>query len=150
MRGSSPPSSAPDSSSDEGVWVRRAGGSLSPGAIVRVGGGGSLLLPRGLRSAMKSVGEGAPMFMLWRAGREGGGKMVSGISSGVGRREGRGGGLWGVGVELAEDSRLFSFPVRRGGGGGGTVRLGRGWGLYGGEMLDILELELLMLSEWPR
>jgi hypothetical protein len=93
MRGSSPPSSAPDSSSDEGVWVRRAGGSLSPGAIVRVGGGGSLLLPRGLRSAMKSVGEGVPMFMLWRAGREGGGKMASGISSGVGRREGRGGGL---------------------------------------------------------
>lgn len=136
--------------------MRRAGGSLSPGAIVRVGGGGSLLLPRGLllprdlRSEMKSVGEGVLMIMLWRAGREGGGNITSGISSGVGRREGRGGGLLGVGVELAEELRLFSFPARRGRGGGGTVRLGREGSLRGGEMLATLSLELLMLSECPR
>lgn len=61
VRGSSPPSSAPESSSDEGVCARRAGGSLSPGAMVRVGGGGSLLLPRGFRSQMKSLGVGAAL-----------------------------------------------------------------------------------------
>lgn len=141
VRGSSPPSSIPDSSSDEGVCVRRAGGSLSPGAMVRVGGGGSLLLPRGLRSEAKSVG--IAMFMPWRAGREGG---TSGISSGVRRREGIGGGLLGVGVELVEELWLFSFPTRRGGGGGGTVRFARG-GLSGREMLATLSLEL---SERPR
>lgn len=121
--------------------MRRAGGSLSPGAMVRVGGGGSLLLPRGLRSEMESMG--MAMFMMWRAGREGG---ISGISSGDGRREGRGGGLLCVGVELAE-VLLYSFPPRRGGGGGGTVRCGREGGLCGREMLAKLSLEL---PEYPR
>jgi hypothetical protein len=86
---------------------------------------------------------GIAMFMLWRAGREGG---TSGISSGVRRREGMGGGLLGVGVELVEELWLFSFPTRRGGGGGGTVRFARG-GLSGREMLATLSLEL---SERPR
>lgn len=143
VRGSSPPSSAPESSSDEGVCARRAGGSLSPGAMVRVGGGGSLLLPRGLRSEMKSLDAGAAVFMLWRAGREGG---TSEMSSGVRWREGRGGGLLGVGVELDEELRLFSFAPRRGGGGGGTVRFRREGGLCEGDILAMLSL----LSEYSR
>jgi hypothetical protein len=65
-----------------------------------------LPLPRGLRSDVKSVGEGVPMFMLWRIGREGGRDIISGVSSGVVRREGRGGGVLSVGVELDEESRL--------------------------------------------
>lgn len=44
-------SSSPDSSSEDGGVVgRRGGGSLSPRAMIRVGGGGSLLEPRALRS----------------------------------------------------------------------------------------------------
>lgn len=83
---------------------------------------------------------------------EGARDRVSGISSGVGRREGRGGGLLGVGVELAEESRLewelpLPFPVRLGGGGGGTVRLGRDGGfVLVGETLPTLSPEL---SERP-
>ena len=68
-----PVSSGPDSSSDDGECARRADGSLSPGAVVRLGGGGSLPLPRNLRSLedVRSVGN-APIFMLWRVVREGG------------------------------------------------------------------------------
>jgi hypothetical protein len=157
IRGSSHASSGPDSSSDDGECPRRAGGSLSPGAIVRVGGGGSLPLPRGLRSDVKSVGEGVPMFMLWRIGREGGRDIISGVSSGVVRREGRGGGVLSVGVELDEESRLgwelpllLLLPFRRGGGGGGTVRLGREGGLSfdGDKKLSMPSPELL--SEYDR
>lgn len=157
VRGSSPVSSGPDSSSDDGECARRAGGSLSPGAMVRVGGGGSLPPPRNLRSLedVRSVGN-APIFMLWRAAREGG-DIISGISSGVVRREGRGGGVMRVGVELAEESSLgwelqLLLPFRRGGGGGGTVRLGREGGLSfdGGEVLSTLSLELPIPSEYDR
>jgi len=72
VRGPSPVSSGSDSSSDDGECARRAGGSVSPGAMVRVGGGGSLPFPRNLRSLedVRSVGN-API-MLWRVAREGG------------------------------------------------------------------------------
>ena len=64
--------------------------------------------------------------MPWRVAREGG-DIISGVSSGVVRREGRGGGVLNLGVELAEESPLewelqLLLPLRRGGGGGGTVR----------------------------
>lgn len=68
------------------------------------------------------------------------------MSSGVRWREGRGGGLLGVGVELAEELRLFSFAPRRGGGGGGTVRFRREGGLCESDILATLSL----LSEYPR
>jgi len=66
--------------SDDGECARHAGGSLSPGAMVRVGGGGSLPLPRNLWSLedVRSVGN-APIFMLWRVAREGG-DIISGVS----------------------------------------------------------------------
>ena len=81
---------------------------LSPGAMVRVGGGGSLPLPKNLRSLedVRSVGK-PPIFMLWRVAREGG-DIISGVLSGVVRREGRAGGVLNVGVELAEESPLDS------------------------------------------
>lgn len=60
-----------------------------------------------------------------------------------------------MGVELAEESRLMCglpLPFRRGGGGGGTVRLGRDGSLVfdEGEMRSTLSLELLTLSECDR
>jgi len=94
--------------------------------------------------------------MLWRVAREGG-DIISGVSSGVVRREGRGGGGLNVGVGLAEESPLewelqLLLPFRRGGGGGGTVRLDRERGLSfdGGNVLSTLSLELLILSEYDR
>jgi len=93
--------------------------------------------------------------MLWRVAREGG-DIISGVSSGVLRREGRGGAL-NVGVELAEESPLewelqLLLPFRRGGGGGGTVRPDREGGLSvdGGKVLSMLLLEPLILSEYDR
>ena len=82
-------SSSPDSSSEEGVASCR-GGSLSPKAIVRVGGGGSLLAPNGFRSLSPLDGETSRE----RLGR-GGGMEGGGSSSGetlVPRRTGSGGG----------------------------------------------------------
>ena len=75
--------------------------------MVRVGGDGSLPLPRNLRllEDVRSVGN-APIFILSRVVREGG-DIILGVSSGVVRREGRGGVL-NVGVELAEESPLDS------------------------------------------
>lgn len=82
-------SSSPDSSSEEGVASCR-GGSLSPKAIVRVGGGGSLLVPNGFRSLSPLDGETSGE----RLGR-GGAMDEGGSSSGVTlvpRRTGSGGG----------------------------------------------------------
>ena len=119
--------------------------------------GGSLPLPRNLQSLedVRSVGN-APIFMLWRVAREGG-DIISGVSSGIVRREGRGGGGLNVGVELAEESPLewelqLLLPFRRGGGGGGTVRPDREGGLSfdGDKVLSTLSLELLILSEYDR
>jgi len=91
--------------------------------------------------------------MLWRVAREG--DIISGVLSGVIRREGRGGGGLNVGVELAEESPLewelqLLLPFRRGGGGGGTVRPDREGGLSfdGDKVLSMLSLELLILSEY--
>ena len=115
--------------------------------------GGSLPLPRNLQSLedVRSMGN-APIFMLWRVAREGG-DIISGVSTGVVRHEGSGGGL-NVGVELAEESPLewelqLLLPFRRGGGGGGTVRPDREGGLSfdGGKVISMLSLELLILSE---
>jgi len=70
---------------------------------------------------------------------------ISGVSSGIVRREGRGGGALNVVVELAEESPLewklqLLLSFRRGGGGGGTVRLDREGGLSfdGGKVLSML------------
>jgi len=84
-----------------------------------------------------------------------GGDIISGVSSGVVRREGRGGGGLNVRVELAEESPLewelqLLLPFRR--GGGGTVGPEREGGLSfdGGKVLSTLSLELLILSEYDR
>ena len=73
VRRPSPVSPGPDSSYDDGEYAGRAGGSFSPGAMVRVGKGGSLSLQRNSRSLedVRSVGN-APIFMLSRVVREGG------------------------------------------------------------------------------
>ena len=82
-------SSSPDSSSEEGVATCR-GGSLSPKAIVRVGGGGSLLEPNGFLSISPLDGETS-----WERLGRGGAVDGGGSSSGeilVPRRTGSGGG----------------------------------------------------------
>jgi len=86
---------------------------------------------------------------------EGGRDATSGVSSGVVRRDGSGGGTLSIGIELAKESRFWCelpLPFRRGGGGGGTVGLGRegALGFGEGELLFTLSFELLMLSEDDR
>jgi hypothetical protein len=63
--------SSSESSSEDGVGGRRAGGSFSPRAMVRVGGGGRRPEPRALRSV------GVPL-----EGRELDGSGCAGIDSG--------------------------------------------------------------------
>jgi hypothetical protein len=122
-------SSSPDSSSDDGVVGRRAGGNFSPKAMVRVGGGGSRPRPLDLRSV---TGEGtiSGMTVVGRTGRGGGGDCVvdaSSIGATVERRLGRGGGVCVEDAELGE-SRLLIRGLGRGGGGGGTTTDGRNGG----------------------
>lgn len=108
-------SSSPDSSSVEGVVGRRGGGSLSPRAIVRVGGGGSLLAPNSFRSPSPLDGR-----TNWERVGRGGGIDPSGDAL-VPRRTGSGGGdcfVFGT-EEIRGDAGVWWW--RGGGGGGGTV-----------------------------
>ena len=107
------------------------GGSLSPKAIVRVGGGGSLLEPSGFRSLSPLDGE-ATWERLGRGGATDGGGSSSGEIL-FPRRRGSGGGdanclrLWAE-VESKVDSRTGvtkGWGLRGGGRGGGT-RMDRG------------------------
>ena len=96
---------------------------MSPRAIVRVGGGGSLLEPTGFRSLSPLVGE-----TCWERLGRGGATDGGGGSSGeilVPRRTGSGGGdanclrLWAE-EESEVGSRTGDTRLRGGGRGGGT------------------------------
>lgn len=94
-------SSSPDSSSEDGLDGRRAGGSLSPGLMIRVGGGGSLLEPSGLRSLA------AQSFPL----------ELSGIRRDCGRAGSGGGGTGFLASEFCGRSPRIGETERRGRGG---------------------------------
>ena len=107
------------------------GGSLSPKAIVRVGGGGSLLEPNGFRS-LSPLDDVTSRERLGRGGAmDGGGGSSRKIL--VPRRTGSGGGdeiclrPW-----AEEESKVDSRPgdtkgwCLRGGGRGGGTRMDRG------------------------
>lgn len=135
-------SSSAESSSEDGVAGRRTGGSLSPSPIWRVGGGGSLLLPSGLRSVTGEDKSIAAVLAPFRAGRGGANGWVSGVpSSGDTRRDGSGGGTDSGGGMTVEISRSIPFG-ERGGGRGGNCIVGRGGG-FGFEEGIALSLELL-------
>ena len=100
-------SSEADSSSDDGECARRIGGNLSPSPIVRVGGGGSLALPRSLRSPTGEViSTEVGVLFCGSDRRAGNGGAEAGMSmtpsSGVTRRDGNGGAMGCVGVAAAE------------------------------------------------
>jgi len=135
-------SSSAESSSEDGVAGRRTGGSLSPSPIWRVGGGGSLLLPSGLRSVTGEVESIAAVLPPFRAGSGGANEWTSGVpSSGDTRRDGSGGGTDGGGGMTAEMSRSIALGERSG-GRGGNCTAGRGGG-FGFEEGITLSLELL-------
>lgn len=117
-------SSSPESSEEEGEGGRRAGGSLSPNAMVRVGGGGSV--PNGLRWR---PGEGRDTGSCWgdiveeltieREGRRG----LSSKGETVLRRKGSGGGACATSAESeAFPAEVVYAPRDRCIGGGGTGR----------------------------
>lgn len=98
-RGSSSSSASPSSSDDMGVEGRRGGGSFSPKAIVRVGGGGRRFNARSAVTVAEETISGATMG---RNGNRGG--VGSSLIVGV-RRIGNGGG--GI-VEPTEEA--IDFP----------------------------------------
>jgi hypothetical protein len=116
-------SSSPESSSDEGDAGRRAGGSLSPRAMVRVGGGGNLWKPTVFLSvfgegATVSVGEKSGTASCGRMGRRGGACGSSTCAIAL-RRTGNGGGDR---VDLTEESlECRGEGCFRGGGRGGGI-----------------------------
>jgi hypothetical protein len=118
--------SSPESSSDDGVGGRRAGGNFSPSAIVRVGGGGSLPKPLGLRSGIEETATSG-VAVLGRTGKRGGGGCIESSSgAAVERRMGKGGGICKEDAELGESEFMVPrFVLGRGGGGGGTITDGR-------------------------
>jgi len=91
VRRPSPVSPGPDSSYDDGEYAGCAGGSFSPGAMVRVGKGGSLPLQSPKEFAVTGRCEvcGQCAYIHAVACGERRGDIISGVSSGVVRREGR-------------------------------------------------------------
>lgn len=85
-RGSSSSSASPSSSDDMGVEGRRGGGSFSPKAMVRVGGGGSRFSTRSVGIVASDALSGS---IMGRNGNRGG--VGSSLIVGV-RRIGSGGG----------------------------------------------------------